>query len=44
MLDEAGGEHHNVTNAAPNELKLGEVILAGHRQGGGVGACSSGVV
>ena len=25
MLEEAGGEQHNITQAAPNQLKLGEV-------------------
>ena len=47
MLEQAGEEQHNITEAAPNELKLGEggkVIRAGHRQGGGVGGCSSGAV
>ena len=24
VLDEAGGKQHNITEAAPNELKLGE--------------------
>ena len=35
-----------ITEAAPNELKLGRDAHsdeAGHRQGGGVGGCSSGV-
>ena len=47
VLHEAGVEQDNITEAAPNELKLGEggpVMRARHRQGGGVGGCSSGVV
>ena len=46
-LEEAGrAEQHIITEAAPNELKLGRDAHsdeAGHRQGGGVGGCSSGV-
>ena len=48
MLDEARGvEQHNITEAAKNELNLarvGKVMRSGHRQGGGVGGCSSGVL
>ena len=48
VLEQAGGaEQHNITEAAPNELKLarvGKVIRAGYRQGDGVRGCSSGVV
>ena len=46
VLEEAGGKQH-ITQAAPNELKLeggGKVMRAGHRLGGGVGVCSSGIV
>ena len=28
MLDKAGGKEHNITEAPPNELKLGEGELA----------------
>ena len=48
VLEQAGGaEQHNITEAAPNELKLargGKEMRAGHRQGGGVGGCLSGIV
>ena len=41
MLEEAGrAEQHVITEAAPNELNLGEDAQSdetGHRQGGGVG-------
>ena len=40
MSDQRGGRQQNFTQAAPNELKLGEggkVVRAGHRLGGGVG-------
>ena len=40
MFDEAGGKQNDVTEAVPNELKLGEggkVVRAGHRLGVGVG-------
>ena len=41
VREEAGrAEQHIITEAAPNELKLGrvrKVMRAGHRQGGGVG-------
>ena len=43
-LEAAGrGEQHIITEAVPNELKLGrrKVMRAGHRQGGGVRGCSS---
>ena len=40
-LEEAGrAEQHIITEAAPNELKLGKgakVVRAGHRLGSGVG-------
>ena len=26
VLEEAGGKQHNITQAAPNEVKLGEVV------------------
>ena len=45
MPEQTGGaEQHNVTEAAPNELKLGEVMRASYRQGGGVGGYRSGIV
>ena len=41
LTNEGGGEQQSFTQAAPNELKLGEgrvkVMGAGHRLGGGVG-------
>ena len=44
MLEEAGGEQRNITEAALNEVKLGvgKMMRAGHGLGGGVGGCSSG--
>ena len=39
MFDEAGRKQH-ITEAAPNELnsaRVGKVMRAGHRVGGGVG-------
>ena len=44
VFDEAGAKHHNITDAAPNGLKLGKVMRACHRAGGGVGGCSSGIL
>ena len=48
VLDEAGRtEQHIIPEAAPNELTLGSGAGSdevGHRQGGGVMGCSSGVV
>ena len=45
MLEEVGrAEQYIITEASPNELKLCGVMRPGHRQGGGVGGCSSGVV
>ena len=47
VLEQAGGAEQRITEAAPDELKCGEVgnvMRTGHRQGGGVGRCSSGVV
>ena len=42
MHEDAGGEQHNITEAAPNEVlaTVGKVMKADHRLGGGVGACS----
>ena len=40
LTSEGGGRHQSITQAAPNELKLGEggkMGRAGHRIGGGVG-------
>ena len=44
MHEDAGGEQHNITEAAPNEVlaTVGKVMKADHRLGGGVGACSQG--
>ena len=40
LTSEGGGRQQSFTQAAPNELKLGEgekLVRAGHRLGGGVG-------
>jgi len=42
LTSEGGGRQQSFTQAAPNELKLGEgekLVRAGHRLGGGVGMC-----
>ena len=47
LTSEARGRQQSFTQAAPNELKLGEggkVVRAGYRLGGGVGGCSSAVI
>ena len=47
-LEEAGGaEQHNIRRGAKtswNLVRVHKVMRAGHRRGGGVGGCSSGVV
>ena len=40
LTSEGGGRHQSLTQAAPNERKLGKggkVVTGGHRLGGGVG-------